>query len=793
MDIKDTSRSETLTSIVCPIERSDRRKQLPSALVVSYDAKRRRASAPGFKLFDSSEYYRVDPNATAIYRPQRIEIHDGEDGEAVRRASLSVSLVLRAAPGHEFQLVEAVASHELPSHAVDELVYAIVQKEILLRRARRQPVLAEFRTWRSELVQRVQEGLSGIGFNANVTIEAWNPYQVKSHEISSTIISRCSDHGGGVEIAVSLLVDPAAGGELERALNPFDDEGMKTALLAVIADCHRRSVDVNMLCLRRLQVERLLQTAANDWLKERGWSLAHFNAELRVKFSLPPDQFDETFIVSCMPRGRDKAIAVEHRILLRLIDPLRALSEAGIDPLAEIKAVTNRATIGCLFDRSYVDIVLAFDEKRKQDAGNVVTKVAEEVRAHARRLGYDVVHLTALPGEQPNLLQRDGVHLMLPAERLDEMAGERFELKDPRIKGNVLIDVDARLPELEKLTNLISSQQDLEQGMQALIRREAARILLTVTPHRFHMAFNVARDDKPALSEELADAITRALKSVYFLDHIHTTVRLGMTPLLKRMLDLARGQRVVTTSFVLADENGVGETARFEVRYAVDGIDESSESAWFVFQARDFPDTEAEKQAIDAILSSEVKRYLDSASTSLLRESALRNDAVQRTLAARMRSKVAEELGLAIIVGVILPQDTEYAEAVLDAGKEARAHWLDSVGAMREKDAQYVEALAERRQTLLDRRRYMEEAGEFDPAEAERLEKEIESLNETLKPVGATQAVAGWTPPPGGKAKSSLMQIDRIFGQTGETPETPTLDAGSAPTAEKTVKEGAEA
>jgi hypothetical protein len=779
MEIKDTSKTETLERIVCRIERRHRKTQHPSMLVAAYHAKRKQASAivgfrfsdlPGFGFLDSSIYFRVDSSAKAIYRPQRIQIEEGDEEETRRRISLSVSLVLCAARGKEFSLIEHVAHHPVPSEAIDEKVYDVVQKEVLHRRSLRKPLLDDFRAWRDELVRRVEEGLENIGLSANVVIDAWNPYKSESHEIDLTVGCRCSDHPGGVDIAISALVDPATGGDLERALHPLDRKELKAALSAHVADHFRRHVDINSLCLKRGHVDRLLQSSVEEWLKARGWSLARFRVDLTSKFELPPAQLEEKFAVSCMPRGRDQPIEVEHRVLLRLVDPLRALNEAGVHPLADIKAITERTTVSNLFDLTYVDIVLAFDEKRKQDGSSVIAKVAGEVREFAASLGYDVVHLTALPREQPNILQRDGIHLILPQKRGEEMAGERFELEDPRIKGSLLIDVDARLPNLEKLRDLISSQQDLVAGMEGTIRRVVARTLLKVSPHRFHMAFNVPDNEREALSEELTRGISDELKKIYFLEHVHTTVRLGMTPLLRRALDLAKGLQTVSTEFVLADEMGAGETARFDIRFSVDGIDATSPSSWYIFQARGFEDRESEIEAINDILTSEVKRYLDSGSSDVLRDGVLRSDKTQRILTDRMRAKVAEELGLAITVGVVLPQDTEHADALFAAGEKARAHWLENISAVREQEQSYFTDLTERRGTLLQRRRNMEDAGAYDREEAERLDREIESINDKLKQGQPSAKSSSWAPRTGSTGTGA--QLDRIIGEQARPPRT---------------------
>jgi len=731
---------ETLARIVWAISPNEEKELDTNKIVLAYDKNSRRASRPPRLMFlRQLELFAVITGRPAAHRVPRRDIEEkGADDKTVR-TGIAVNLLLEALPGREAIVVEQANEARDLGARVDRFVEEVIYAEIAHRQTLNQPVIADFRRFSAELESRIELRLAEIGLKATrVDIElppVENPQDVIT--IDRPIETRCADYqAGNVNLQLGVTVTPAPAGQIERQLYFESPEALGIDLAAHLDRTFRIEVKINNLILERGGVTALLRARADDWLKQRGWLLKQFAATYEFGFKEPGRDEEHAFDVYCTARDRADPVRVEHKLRLHLLDPYLALTTQSGDAETEIIEFAREAIRNRLFEKPYVDILLAFDQPvdTADPARNdsFLAAARSEVQAFAKKLGYEVKQLWAVPDETANILQRAGVELSIPEDRRRFPDGQTFELSHPKIKGALLVDVSARLPDLRAIKEILGREPDLIKVMTRDCIKEITKVLLGTPTDKFHTKFM-------EVEQELQEAIETVLTKTYHLTGIHAVIRMGETALTQRLKNLAQGQHSTRALLTAINARGVGEPYTLLIRYAANGL-LGTDAAYFLYESRAFDSPEKEVAAIDEIIQTEIKRFFSASSAEALRSRDFISKRTQDGLRAALQEKVADELGLSIGVGAVHREEGAYEESLLDLGGMAREH--DKVRFQRKlaSDMDGVEALKEEKKLLLEQRKNFLDAGEFMDPGLKELDSLIADIDRRMAPEGSEVA-----------------------------------------------------
>lgn len=743
---------------------ASKRDQTAGSVLMAYNAAQKRGVMPGLMTsLMGHPLFEVMPNARQPYRSPRIALEEeGREGAPGLNASLMVTGLLSPAPLGEATLVAAAASG-LESE-VARILIKTVEDEALQRRTMGRPTLSVLAEWRKDLEPRLVRALELIGLRvSDLKIEVWSDAKAETRQLVIDMQTRPMDHPVVVRLSGSVVVDPMDNGREQRALYPFTEADLGRILAGQI----ERNFGVNTLHTspRRVHVE--LTDRIRPWLADRGYVLAR--AEISIKFEepLPPTDYNDEVPVDVQVINYDQNLKVIHRLQLELESLSKAL-KAG-DPISQIKAECERVTRKMLYNRSYAQVVLAFDQLERGGKAQEVEEIRNAVMTTASECGYRVVLLVSLPDAPPNKLQRDGVHLRLPADENDPR-GEAFELQDVGVKGGVKVSVDAKLPELSRLFEWIGPDINLQTEMERILRQTLSSTMRRFTAHRFHTEFSspAPGSNRPSVAEELAGIVREELIAKFHLTSPTVDIRMAETALVTRFKALRRGSHKHEFDFRAADRSLAGETVVMQVVYTVEGI---AEAGWYTFQGRDYQSGEEEQAAIRQIIELDIRRMLEDMTPEFL--AGIRQAEFQKRIAMPIAEKIARSLGLSVDINTILPsrKDENQMRAVI--GTHVRSSAVKQAEIAREAAEKKIGALLDQQNALYERRQLLlsEGAGAQD---IEEVDGQIKKVEELLLPANTVPELVGDIRKLGGRGAASLDEhLGAVLGLAGPSTAKP--------------------
>lgn len=758
----DIAMHAPLSNLCRPV--ASKRGRASGSLLMAYSATQKRGVHPGLlTAITGQPLFEVMPHARQPYRSPRIALEEeGKEGAPGLKASVMVTAILSPAPMGEAMLV-AAAAVGLETE-VARILIRTVEDEAQQRRMMNRPTLSALAEWRKDLEPRLMRGLEAIGIRASdLKIEIWSDVKAQKRILAIDVLTRPMDYPITVRLSGSVAADPSEKGQELRALYPFTE----TDLSRFLAEQVERSLRVNDLKTSNRNIRGDLSEKIRVWLTERGYESVRIELNIKPEDTLPPTDYNQEVIVDVQVVNYDQNLKVTHRIQLELDSLFEAL-KAG-DPIYQIKSECERVTRKVLYNRTYADVVLAFDQFQRKGSSTEIEEIRNAVKAVAAACGYNLVLLVSLPDAPPNKLQRDGVHLRVPTEDKGT-EGAPFELRDVGVMGAVKVSVDAKLPELSRLAEWIAPNIDLQIEMERVLRQALSAAIRRMSAHRFHTEFSspASGSESPSVAEELAETVRSNLTNKFHLLDASVDVRMAETDLVARFKRLRRGSHRHQFEFQMADQSTAGETIAMEVVYTVEGI---AEAGWNTFQARDYLLETDERTAICEIIELDLRRMLAEMAPEHL--ATVRGNKLQHTIATRISEKIARSLGLSVDINTLLPHRADHASMQASIGISTRESAIKQGELAQQAAEDKIVALMNQRRALYERRQLLL-SEDADLKDIEAVDRHIENIEKGLLPGNTVLNLVGdirRLPDP--TAKSADEHLRELLGIDDSTQNKP--------------------
>jgi hypothetical protein len=182
---------------------------------------------------------------------------------------------------------------------------------------------------------------------------------------------------------------------LRKKINAWTDQFFVNQV--PLRDAYERSRDV----------ERQLRATLDDHLKEFGRTTTSLHLLISFPFSDPPQQLVFEHRVSCHIKEQTEQVTVTHKVLIKLEDIAKWVAEGKKDPVVYLRSRLEDETQDVLFDKNYLQLILAFNRRSRNGNGGeenlseLEARIKGKMAAHAQGIGYDIKQYLLIA--EPNL------------------------------------------------------------------------------------------------------------------------------------------------------------------------------------------------------------------------------------------------------------------------------------------------------------------------------------------------------------------------------------------------------
>lgn len=352
---------------------------------------------------------------------------------------------------------------------------------------------------------------------------------------------------------------------------------------------------IHQCCMAPQVVKRRIRDLIDSGLQDLGRTLDYCNLDIQIPFEVP-EQGQLTLESLVKIRNWHDRILVEHHVFLEVID-IAAYRRHQIQNQATwARDVVERVSKNVLFDCSYVDLVLRFEEELQG-------QIREEMEREAKKVGIKIRQFSSVP--KVERIIRNGFNIEID---------EEFTTKELSVPVNLVILVRGHFKRLDLIERHLNPTVALEDVIKEEARTAVADVLHRTTPSRFYLQFESAQDDLQGslggaiegpvgpgdgiiesrqaehrvdggfnsdaeypVEDVITDAINKRLKKKLGIKCASITVKQGATALQMR-LERLQAHRFVSTLSVQATD---GPEYQFLISYRILGV---VDRGWHQFQ-----------------------------------------------------------------------------------------------------------------------------------------------------------------------------------------------------------------
>lgn len=219
-------------------------------------------------------------------------------------------------------------------------------------------------------------------------------------------------------------------------------------------------------------------------------------------------------VLACEPvSDAPRSLSVSHRFLARLAEypkPVEVRTEMILE-LVEVRAYlavdepdletwaqeqAEEVTRDCLFGVKFLDLCKSYEERKE--------RIKRAMKEKAGAIGYEIRQLLTITDLPIDTLARP-----FPLE----LREEEFSLNWEQVKAKLAVYATVRIPDVDRIAELLNHDRDVPQAMATAIRQEVATYLHDVRPDLFFLRFDSPPDGEAQRSvrEELEQRIERVL------------------------------------------------------------------------------------------------------------------------------------------------------------------------------------------------------------------------------------------------------------------------------------------
>lgn len=462
----------------------------------------------------------------------------------------------------------------------------------------------------------------------------------------------------------------------------------------------RRHMTMQQFCteLSEPKIKKAILDFLNASLKNAGRKVSSIFLDATPPAGLEFFVQDQQDVV-CEVQNYPTPVILNNKVQMTLTDVAKYGASKSPNPKTWLKKSLDRIIPEELFDKKYIDLLIAFSP--------IEERIKGKLSAEAAAIGYEIKQLITVP----NLVARTW------KDNFQIVTEETYETKLSKVYVNLKIVVTARINDLaqEGIQEFLNNQQDIPALMKEDISSITRQYLHKIEPERFYMHFNFADDGGKSVEDELISEIKDKLKKKFCTNFIDVVLKVGVTDIIARLRKLQE-----TTSAFAVTINSLtgGEGVVFRGQFKVVAVDANG---WPKFQWSNDSIEEMTRDVEEHILS-----RLHTVPSALLRYTRLDDqEEIVRWITAFATEHMRDRFGLGIELSNIRRDQTVIESRMNDAilGRDTARIQLDqkhledkvtALTAVNEERVLQLTQLLNRRTTLTGNEGAEEELADLD-------------------------------------------------------------------------------
>lgn len=622
-----------------------------------------------------------------------------------RNIGIRVKYEARCKPENEERVAKALGSGDHPGKALDEFISKWVSD---FTTDAALDFINNYYHQESELAKNLTtRALEEVGLTLQFKLKLEGESSLESIELSPELFPvQVSDYPGEQNLKLTGRLQV----EDEHKINAIVYSNKRHDLDRRIREHLRKyfanNVSLHQFCieLNRDAFKRRLEIFLNAWLKVEGRrikivALESESREDLIKRLSEFNRFERD--VHCKIREYPEPVTIKNSLQMTLVDSAKTGPANPIDLEAWVGKNLEQVINSLLFDKSYLDLLLDFDETKEKIRLNMEVRAAE--------IGYDIRQLITQPDLQPFKLLDN---FTIDAER-------SFATRIPNVPVKLNIVVVARLNNLNDVKKHLDRRENVQDAMEECAVEEARQYLHSIDPAAFYMKFSdPGESNEKTIEEALIEKIRAKLAAEFKARIVKVVPKVVDTEIVERLRKLRSEVRKFS---VFVQPFRSSDRMVFEGSFQVDSVVE-----WYTFHERQYD--------LNQILE-EVERnvgsFLATRPYDELRWTDPEDlDAIQHEVERRVNQNLQRGFGIAIGITSFTRNRTDYEEAYARADRENTLNAIEAVTDSIDAAKRIRQAYKEQLDTLLSR--YNEVVADGDINELEDLNKRIKAVGEQL-------------------------------------------------------------
>jgi len=306
------------------------------------------------------------------------------------------------------------------------------------------------------------------------------------------------------------------------------------------------------------------------------------------------------------------------------------------------------------FDWRYDDIVV-LREHHKKEIKQLLNKKTQEI-------GYSVKIITTTSDIKASTLETEGFRCSIQERS--------FSTKQNSVKVKLGIEIRGRIEDLEKIKNILSYHQEVEDLIEKDVIDVVSDILHDVEPEVFYFHFeNDINPQEISIKKRLIAGIEKILiNKFYVASPVNLTLKMIDTDLIQRFNELK--SKPCEFEVYIGSTKDSEEIVRYNGSFSIERVDKDM---WHQFQARSERTIESIKQELEKQLHS---CFRTSSSTKLIYTTAEQAEKILEEVNKFAKQYVIREFGLIITILRFGRDDTEIERLKRETLQEIRADEL---------------------------------------------------------------------------------------------------------------------
>lgn len=645
-----------------------------------------------FNFNSNIRYYWVSDSNRAENTTE-CSIKDFSSGKAI---ILKLKYEVYCRPSNEEKVVLALYKGSNPGAALNELLIGWVRDFTdEIRRQGDSPVL-NFYNYDLDLRETLREKVSRlVGLNSDFQLVLKYEDQLKTTKISSGYFPvRVKDYDGELNLKFEMGLAVNDKNKIHAILNYTRLPEMEGLLTECIQKFILESINLHDFIYHlNGNVKQELIEVLNEAVSNEGRQTAWINFDTNITSTFPPETRKIHHQVTCDIKSHSCKIEIHHKLLVQLEDLGKYKAEkisGDLDVL--VKEKLDTITQNVLFDKTYVDILLDFEQEEEQQ--DILARIKRSMQDFLESIGYSVKHLMVEPNEEPLKLKRDGF--------LVEVEDRDFATQDSRVNVRLAVVARGKLKDLRKIAKYIVPEKNIKDNMKQVISEEIQKQMHEVDPEEYYMPVNFP-DSEPVV-ERLRTGIKEKLEEIFYAEDVYVTIKAVENDLVDRFQKLKNGNPYLFEIDVLPQlESGHKEKVKFEVEFLVVNV---NKDGWQPFLFRKFGAPQEEIDKIKETLAHDITDKFQDIPAAILMGNDLTMKKELLKVARYSHSKIAVIFGLDIFISLVTRKTSKLEEANLDVLykqiDEQREKEMEMIQISREADLEDLKSLRSKKSELID-------------------------------------------------------------------------------------------